>query len=53
MQLSEEFRIIHNIIRDPLENMLVLLMHPPNFIPGLWYMQEQHDKLQLNPNGFL
>jgi hypothetical protein len=29
MQLLEEFCIIHNIIEDPLENMLVLLMHPP------------------------
>jgi hypothetical protein len=29
MQLPEEFCIICNIIRDPLENIPVLLMHPP------------------------
>jgi hypothetical protein len=52
-QLLEEFCIGHNIIGDPLENMLVLLMHPPNFIPGLQYTQEWHNKLQLNPNVFL
>jgi hypothetical protein len=34
-QLPDEFRIIRNIIRDPLENMLVLLIHPPDFVPGL------------------
>jgi hypothetical protein len=28
MQLLEEFHIIRNIIGDPLENMLGLLMHP-------------------------
>jgi hypothetical protein len=39
-QLPEEFCIVRNIIRDPLENMLVLPTHPPNFVPGLRYMQE-------------
>jgi hypothetical protein len=34
-QFLEEFHIVCNIIRDPLENMPVLLMHPPDFIPGL------------------
>jgi hypothetical protein len=34
-QLPEEFHIIRNIIGDPPENMLVLLTHPPYFIPGL------------------
>jgi hypothetical protein len=29
IQLLQEFHIICNIIRDPLENMLVLLMHTP------------------------
>jgi hypothetical protein len=53
MQLLEEFRIICNIIRDPLENMLVLPMHPPNLVAGLQYMQEWYKKSQLNPNGFL
>jgi hypothetical protein len=53
MQLPEEFRIICNIIGDPLENMPVLPMHPPNFVPGLQYTQEQYEKLQLNPNSFL
>jgi hypothetical protein len=34
-QLLEEFCIIRNIIGDPLENMLVLPTHTPNFVPGL------------------
>jgi hypothetical protein len=52
-QLPEEFHIVYNITSDPLENILVLPMHPPNFIPGLWCTQEQHNKLQLNPDRFL
>jgi hypothetical protein len=52
-QLPEEFRIVRNIIGDPLENMLVLPMHPPGFVPGLRYTQERYKKLQLNPDGFL
>jgi hypothetical protein len=39
MQLLEEFCIIRNIIRDPLENMPVLPTHPPDFVPGLQYCQ--------------
>jgi hypothetical protein len=35
MQLLEEFCIVHNIIGDPLENMPVLPMHPPEFVPSL------------------
>jgi hypothetical protein len=53
MQLPEEFCIIRNITGDPLENIPALLMHSPDFTPGLWYMQEWHDKLQHNPDGFL
>jgi hypothetical protein len=53
MQLPEEFRIIRNITGDPLENIPALPMHPPDLTPGLRYMQEQHDKLQLNPDRFL
>jgi hypothetical protein len=52
-QLPEEFRIVRNIIRDPLENMLVLPTHPPEFFPGLRYTQERYEKLHLNPDGFL
>jgi hypothetical protein len=33
--------------------MLVLPMHPPDFVPSLRYTQEQYEKLQLNPNRFL
>jgi hypothetical protein len=33
-QLLEEFCIIHNIIGDPLENMLVLPTHPPTLFPA-------------------
>jgi hypothetical protein len=52
-QLPEEFCIVRNIIGDPLENMLVLPTHPPDFFPGLQYMQEWYEKLQLNPDSFL
>jgi hypothetical protein len=52
-QLPKEFHIICNIIRDPLENMAVLLTYPPDFVPGLRYTQEWYKKLQLNPDGFL
>jgi hypothetical protein len=34
-QLLEEFHIVRNIIRDPLENMPILPTHPPNFVPSL------------------
>jgi hypothetical protein len=52
-QLPEGFRIVRNIIGDPLENMLVLPTHPPDFVPGLRYTQERYEKLKLNPDGFL
>jgi hypothetical protein len=52
-QLPEEFWIIRNITGDPLEDIPVLPTHPPDFVPGLRYTQEWHDKLQLNPDGFL
>jgi hypothetical protein len=51
-QLPEGFRIVRNITGDPLEDIPVLPTHP-NFIPGLRYTQEWHDKLQLNPDRFL
>jgi hypothetical protein len=53
MQLPEEFCIIRNTTGDPLENIPALMMHPPDFTPGLQYTQEWHNKLQLNPDGFL
>jgi hypothetical protein len=52
IHLLEEFCIIRNIIGDP-GNMLVLPTHPPNFVPGLQYMQEWYEKLHLNPDSFL
>jgi hypothetical protein len=30
------YHIVCNITGDPLENILVLPTHPPDFIPGLW-----------------
>jgi hypothetical protein len=33
-QLLEEFRIVRNIIGDPLENMPILPTHPPDFVPS-------------------
>jgi hypothetical protein len=33
--------------------MLVLPMHPPDFVPGLRYMQERYERLHLNLDSFL
>lgn len=52
-QLPEEFRIVRDIKGDPLKDMPELPTHPPDFVPGQRYTQERHDKLKLNPEGFL
>ena len=53
MQLPEEFHIIRDIKGNPLKGMPKLPTKPPDFTPGKRYTQERHDKLKLNPDGFL
>ena len=51
--LPDKFRIIRNIIGDPLKDLPVLPIHPPPFIPTGRYTQERRDLFdKLNP-GFL
>ena len=52
-QLPEEFRIVRNIKGDPLADIPILPTTAPEFTPGKRYTQERHDKLNLNPDGFL
>lgn len=52
-QLPEEFRIVREITGDPLADLPDLPTDPPPFTPGKRYTQERHDKLKLNPDGFL
>ena len=52
-QLPKEFCIIHEIKGNLLEGMPKLPTWPPDFTPSKRYTQEQHDKLKLNPDGFL
>lgn len=51
--LPEDFRIVRQIPTDPLESMPRLPTHPPEFTPGLRYMQERKSEMRLNKNGFL
>jgi hypothetical protein len=39
-ELPNQFRIVRNIIGNPLENMPKLNPHPPDFIPSPQYMLE-------------
>ena len=52
-ELPAKFRIIRNIIADPLENLPVLNPNPPPFAPRGRYTQERKEIFdKLNP-GFL
>jgi hypothetical protein len=51
--LPEQFWIVHCKHPNPLANMPQLPVHPPNFSPSLWYTQERHNALDVNPEGFL
>src|SRR5271155_3474355 len=52
-ELPDKFRIIHNIIGDPLEHLPILPTRPPPFSPKGRYTQERKELFdKLNP-GFL
>jgi hypothetical protein len=51
--LPEQFCIVRHIPTDPLQNMPVLSLHPPDFTPGMRYTQEQKDTMKVNEEGFL
>jgi transposase InsO family protein len=51
--LPQEYHIIRNRPGDPLETLVPLPTHPPDFQPGLRYTQDRRDALNLNPEGFL
>src|ERR1700678_4314155 len=51
-ELPDKFRIIRQIISDPLQNLPILLTNPPPFTPTGQYTQERKDLFdKLNP-GF-
>src|SRR6267154_1648022 len=51
--MPDEFRMIHHLLKDPLANLPVLPTNPPDFIPGIQYMQERSEKLDLDPAKWL
>jgi hypothetical protein len=48
-----EFRIIRNIIGDPLADLPTLPTNPPEFTPGVRYTEERAKKLRINQSGFM
>jgi hypothetical protein len=51
--LAEEFRIIRRLPDNPLDGLLPLPTHPPDFIPGTRYTRERADVLDLDPANWL
>ena len=49
--LPEEFRIIRNIVGDPLEGMLELNPNPPSFTPTGRYTEERREQVQRDHVG--
>src|SRR5271156_979181 len=52
-ELPDKFRIIRNIIGDPLHDLPILPMHPPLFSPTGRYTQERKDLFDKLNSGFL
>ena len=52
-KLPSKFRIIRNIIGDPLEHLPVLLPHPPKFTPCGQYTAERKEIIDKHNPGFL
>lgn len=52
-ELPEKFRIIQNIIGDPLRNLPALNPRPPPFVPMGRYMQERKEIFDRLNSGFL
>jgi len=51
--ISEEFLITRRLPDDPLEGLLELPLHPPDFAPGTRFTQERADALDLDPANWL
>ena len=51
--LPEEFRIVRKTPSNPLAELPVLPVKPPEFSPGLRYTEERKQVMPVNPTGFL
>jgi hypothetical protein len=51
--LPDQYHITCNITSNPLADLPELPTHPPEFTPGDRYTQARHDKMKINPDGFL
>jgi hypothetical protein len=51
--LKEEYHVIRRLPDDPLAGLIPLPTHPPAFTPGIWFMQERSNALDLDPAGWL
>jgi len=52
-ELPGKFRIVRNIIGDPLEQLPILPTHPPDFKPSGRYTSERMELFDENNSGFL
>ena len=52
-ELPEKYRIVRNIVGNPLENMPNLDPNPPPFQPTGRYTEERRDKVDMNHQDFL
>jgi hypothetical protein len=51
--LKEEYHVIQRLPDDPLAGLIPLPTHPPTFAPGIQFMQERSDALDLDPARWL
>lgn len=51
--LPEQFKIVRKIPNDPLADLLILPVSPPEFMPGKRYNLERKEKMAINKDQFL
>jgi hypothetical protein len=51
--MPAEYRVVHQLLADPLAGLPSLPSRPPEFCPGMRYIRERADKLDLNPTKWL
>ncbi|KAJ8594386.1 hypothetical protein M405DRAFT_700396, partial [Rhizopogon salebrosus TDB-379] len=51
--ITEDYHITRRLPDDPLDGLVDLPTHPPDFIPGKRFTQERSDKLNLDPAKWL
>src|ERR1700710_566282 len=51
--ITEDYHITCRLPNDPLEGLIDLPTHPPEFVPGKQFTQERSDKLDLDPANWL